>query len=150
MDLKNNETIIRQGRANHLKSSGGIGGKLYLTDQRLFFKPHSFNAETNEAYIPLQNIKSIAAPHNDFISKKLVILQDDDLIEFFVVNKRREWIKEIENAVFKVKLAGNVNWHNDTKGIQEISKASRLVNRKIFLTTILIGTITGFIMFMIL
>ena len=125
MNLKNNDTIIRQRRADHLRSLRGIGGKLYLTDQRLFFKPHSFDAGTDEAYIPLQNIKSISAPRNDFISKKLVNLQNDDFIEFFVVNKRPEWIKEIENAVFKIKLSGNVNWHNDTEGIQEIAKASR-------------------------
>ena len=97
MDLKNNETIIRQGRGNHLRSSGGIGGKLFLTNQRLFFEPHFLNHDTSEASITLENIKSIVAPHKDFISSKLAIILNNDLIEFFIVGKRREWIKEIES-----------------------------------------------------
>jgi len=150
MDLKTNEKIIRNGRANHLRASGGIGGKLFLTNQRLFFKPHLFNHDRSEETITLENIKSIVAPHSDSISKKLAITLNNELIEFFVVGKRREWIKEIEKAVFRVKKDRNIIWHNAVDSIQDIERASRFALRKIIIQAIIGGIITGFLMFMFL
>ena len=99
MKLKDNEIIIRESRANHLKPLEGVGGKLFLTNQRLFFKSHFFNIQTHEESIPLDDIVSIEAKHSDFISGKMTIILKKGSEEKFYVPKRKKWIKDIEKAI---------------------------------------------------
>ena len=99
MRLQNNEIIIRKGRANHLKPLEGVGGRLYLTNQRLLFNSHFFNIQSHEESILLENIVSVEAKYNDFISSRLTIFLKDGSVEKFHVSKRRKWIEEIEVAI---------------------------------------------------
>jgi hypothetical protein len=50
--MKDDE-ILRQGHANYLTAVEGVGGRLFLTDRRLYFKPHIFNRNTEDASISL-------------------------------------------------------------------------------------------------
>jgi hypothetical protein len=99
MKLDFNEIIIRKSRANHLKSFEGVGGKLFLTNRRLFFKSHFFNIQTHEESILLQDIVSIEAKHSDFISGKMVIFLKNGSAEKFYVPKRKKWVSDIEKAI---------------------------------------------------
>ena len=142
MELRSNEVILRNTRANHLRSYGGVGGRLFLTNQRLIFKPHLFNIRTEENSIPLENIAAIRTPHSDMLSSKLAITLTNNLLEFYVVRKRKDWLKEIENTVTAVKKARGDNWRNDREITQEIVHASRMAFRQIITGAIIIGLIT--------
>lgn len=99
MKLDDNEIIVRKSRANHIKSFEGVGGELFLTNQRLVFKSHFFNIQTHEESIPLQDIVSIEAKHSDFISGKMTLLLNNGSTENFYVPKRKKWIHDIEKAI---------------------------------------------------
>ena len=150
MELRVNEIVIRKARANHLRSSEGVGGRLFLTNQRLFFEPHIFNYQTQGATIPLENIAAIVTPHRDFLSKKLAIALKNGLIEFFIVNKRKIWLREIEAAVTEVKKLSGENWRNNEEVSQDIVRASRIVLRKLVIGAIVTGILTGVLMLLFL
>jgi GRAM domain len=99
MRLHNDEIIIRKSRANHLKPFEGVGGKLYLTNQRLFFKSHFLNIQTHEESILLENIAFVEAKYNDFISSKITIFLKNGSVEKFHIAKRKRWVEEIEKAI---------------------------------------------------
>lgn len=99
MKLDDNEIIIRKSGANHLKPFEGVGGRLFLTNQRLFFKSHFFNIQTHEESIPLEDIVSIEAKHIDFISGKMIVFLRNGSAEKFYVPKRKKWVKDIEKAI---------------------------------------------------
>lgn len=143
MELRSNEIVLRKTRANHLRSNEGVGGRLFLTNQRLFFKPHFFNIRTEEKSIPLENIAAIKTPHSDLLSLKLAIILTNNFVEFYVVRKRKDWLKEIEAAVTAIKKARGENWHNDREVTQEIIDASRMTLRQIIIGGIIIGFMTG-------
>ena len=146
MELKASEIILREARANHLRHSQGIGGRLFLTNQRLLFKPHLFNAQTVEATIPLESIVGIATPHSDFLSAKLALILKNDFIKFFVVRTRKGWMKEIEAAVAEIKKSRGENWHNNQEISEEIVFASRAILRKIIIGGIVTGIVTCVLM----
>jgi hypothetical protein len=150
MELRANEIVLRQARANHLRQYEGVGGRLFLTNQRLFFKPHLFNVQTNEASIPLENITAIRTPHSDLLSAKLAIKLTNNFIEFFVVRKRKDWLKEIETAVTEIKRSKGESWHNSEEVNEEIVHASRAVLFHLIIGATVIGILTGVMMFLFL
>jgi len=99
MKLDNNEISRRKSRANHLKLFEGVGGRLFLTNQRLFFKPHFFNIQTHEESISLKDILSIEAKYSDFISGKMTVFLRNGSAEKFYVPKRKKWVKDIEKTI---------------------------------------------------
>lgn len=52
------EKIIKEGLANHFMGAESVGGSIYLTDKRLFFKSHSINIQNHELSIPLSDIEN--------------------------------------------------------------------------------------------
>ncbi|EQD55503.1 hypothetical protein B1B_09196, partial [mine drainage metagenome] len=56
VDLHPNEKLQREGVANLQRGVEIVGGKLFLTNQRLFFQSHSFNIQTGATDIPLPQI----------------------------------------------------------------------------------------------
>jgi hypothetical protein len=99
MRLQDKEIIIKKSRANHLKPLEKVGGKLYLTNQRLFFKSHIFNIQTHEESISLENIALVEIKHCDFIFSKMTIFLKNGSVEKFHIAKRRKWVDEIEKAI---------------------------------------------------
>ena len=150
MKLKAEERIIRKGRANHLRRFEGVGGRLFLTNLRLFFEPHYFNYQTDEATIPLDNIVTIATPHSDFLSKKLAIRLNNNFIEFFLVWKRKQWLKEIEEAVTEIKKSTGESWHNNEGANEEIVQGSRAILRHLTIVAIIGAILTGLLIYMFL
>lgn len=93
------EDLVKEGGANHFRNIEAVGGWIYLTDKRLFFRSHSMNVQRHELSIPLQKI-SEAKPCMTFgiIPNGLKIKTIDGETEKFVVEDRNEWAKKILEA----------------------------------------------------
>jgi hypothetical protein len=50
------ETPVKDGGANLQRGLETVGGRLYLTSQRLVFESHAFNIQTGSTIIPLASI----------------------------------------------------------------------------------------------
>jgi hypothetical protein len=99
------EDLVKQGGANHFRNLEGVGGWMYLTDQRLLFRSHSMNIQRHELSIPLREISEVK-PCMTFglIPNGLEIRTADEQREKFVVEDRRDWAKKILEA--KARLVG--------------------------------------------
>ena len=97
--LFENETLIKEGGANHFKNREAVGGWIYLTDKRILFKSHSVNIQKHELSIPLHKIsEAMACMTLKVIPNGLQIQTTDGDEETFVVEGRREWVKNILDA----------------------------------------------------
>lgn len=56
--LRHGETLIKDGAANLQKNIETVGGKLYLTNQRLVFESHKFNMQSGVTEVELSSIQS--------------------------------------------------------------------------------------------
>ena len=54
--LQPNEKLVREGGANLQRGVETVGGKLFLTDQRLYFQSHAFNVQTGPMQIELSDV----------------------------------------------------------------------------------------------
>lgn len=59
--LLQGEHLIKQGAANLQKNIETVGGKLYLTNQRLIFEPHAINFQRGITEIAVPSIQSARA-----------------------------------------------------------------------------------------
>jgi len=91
------ELEIRNGLANHYMGIEAVGGKLFLTNQKLRFKSHSINIQVHEMDIPLDQIVRIEKASGLLAFKQINVLLKDGSVEKFVVNNREEWINAIMN-----------------------------------------------------
>ena len=57
-ELNHDEKVIKQGAANLQKGPETVGGKLYLTNQRLVFEAHKINIQNSNTEINLSDIHS--------------------------------------------------------------------------------------------
>jgi len=113
--MANNDEIFRREsrcshRSNHLDPFDWAGGKVVLTKDRLSFVPSSLNFRNAEHSIRLEDIVSIQAKHNDFISNKFTVLLRDGSIEEFRVPKRKEWLETLERALKGKKRGHGEDW----------------------------------------
>ena len=58
VELNQNEQIIKKGTANLQRNIESVGGKLYLTNQRLVFKAHKINVQGGSTELELSDIQS--------------------------------------------------------------------------------------------
>lgn len=73
-----------------------VGGWIYLTNKRLFFKSHSLNIQNHELSIPLSDIENAEQKRSLMIfQNRLHLGLKDGKFEKFVVNDPRDWIKNI-------------------------------------------------------
>ena len=133
MKLANGEIVIKKGAANHLVPSEGVGGRLFLTDQRLHFSSHSFNVNVHEKSIELESIISIEAKHSDYISRRLSIYLNDGSVEHFIVYKRKEWVNDIEKAM---RMIGR-DIRDDTDIYRESHNQTSSSLRELFATSVI-------------
>lgn len=72
----------------------GNGGWLFLTENHLEFYPHKINLSTEEIRIPLILIRNVRLTGN-----RLEIATGGALVFSFVVAKKKEWLREIEEIL---------------------------------------------------
>lgn len=100
--MKQNEQIIRQGLANLQKGVETVGGRLYLTNQRLVFEAHQMNIQGGTTEIDLQDVQSTEKCWTKFLG--FIPLFPNSLAVFtkagdeyrFVVFGRGKWVKAIQ------------------------------------------------------
>lgn len=90
------EEIIYDGGANQLKGKEGVGGKLFITNQRLLFVSHKYNIQSGTTSIPLADIKSIEKNKvAKIFNTGITIISNDSNKYKFVVNNQDEWYTKL-------------------------------------------------------
>jgi len=101
-ELKQNEQIIKKGGANLQKNIETVGGKLYLTNQRLVFETHKFNIQNGSTIIELSNIQSSEKCWTKFLGflpimpNSLAVYTKEGKEYRFVLFGRGAWAAAIE------------------------------------------------------
>ncbi|MCF7792771.1 MAG: hypothetical protein K9N09_02295 [Candidatus Cloacimonetes bacterium] len=94
IELLENEKIILEDTANHIKRMNSAGGKLFLTNKRIIFKSHGANIKTYNLQFQLSDIDDIRIYKIlVFIHYGIKILHDDKVVNFMVENPE-VWIRE--------------------------------------------------------
>ena len=102
-DLLPTEKVIKEGAANQQKGWETVGGRLYLTNQRLVFESHSFNSQTGITIIQLSRIGTIKKAWTKLLNI-FPLLPNSILINIenqqfnFVIFSRSKWIAAINQA----------------------------------------------------
>jgi len=86
--------IIHKGNANHQVGIESVGGKLYLTSDKLIFQSHKLNVQKHVFKIKVEEIKDIK--FSSFPFNAFEFFDKDGNKEKFVVNGRKKWIAKIE------------------------------------------------------
>lgn len=93
-----NETIIKEGGANHVRGKEGVGGKLVLTDRRLIFKSHKFNIQNHEIDFDLTRVAKLQASKTFRILENVLNLDlNNNDRHKFIVDEPTHWIEKITN-----------------------------------------------------
>ena len=101
IDLRSNEKLIREGGANLQRGVETVGGRLFLTDQRLLFQSHSFNVQTGATEIPLSDVKSTELCWTKFLGviplfpNSLAVRTNGGIEHRFVLSGRKQWAAAI-------------------------------------------------------
>ncbi|MBN1954179.1 MAG: hypothetical protein JW900_03920 [Anaerolineae bacterium] len=101
-ELRQGEQIVKEGAANLQKNIETVGGKLYLTSQRLVFEAHKINIQGGRTEVELSNIQSLRPCWTRFLG--LIPLFPNSLAVFtkqgkeyrFVLSGRHAWAAAIE------------------------------------------------------
>jgi hypothetical protein len=73
-----------------------VGGWLYLTTKRLYFRSHAFNNQNHELVIPLREITNAKRSWTAGIIPNGLTVETAKGRERFVVNGARSWVEAIE------------------------------------------------------
>jgi hypothetical protein len=103
-ELEPDESVLKQGRANLQHGAESAGGRLFLTDRRLLFEAHIFNAQRGGDQIKLSEISEMEPAWTRFFGAIPVMpstlsvrteLGDEHNL---VVRRRKAWMRAIEDA----------------------------------------------------
>ena len=102
IDLNPNEDLIKESGANLQRGAETVGGKLFLTSDRLYFNTHSLNFATGPETIALDQVASVSPVWTKFLgiiplfpNSMRVATKSGDHFDFVVVD-RSEWKSAIE------------------------------------------------------
>jgi hypothetical protein len=102
IDLHSNEKLIREGAANLQRGAETVGGKLFLTDKRLFFQSHSLNVQTGPTEISLSQVRGTRLCWTKFLNlipvfpNSLAVDTNAGVEYRFVLFGRTEWASAID------------------------------------------------------
>jgi hypothetical protein len=97
------ERLLHDGPANHFLNGEGVGGWLYLTEQRLLFRSHKFNIQPHELSVPLVDISEVRPVRTaKIVPNGLRLVTRSGRDERFVVQAHRRWCDEIIRAQTRV------------------------------------------------
>ena len=94
------ERVVHYGLANHQKGVEAVGGKLYLTGERLRFRSHKLNFQTHDISWNLDEIESVEPTRSlGIIPNRVLVRMKTGARESFVVSGREAWVNAIRSAV---------------------------------------------------
>jgi hypothetical protein len=95
-ELLENEKIEEEIFANLFRGIEGVGGKIFLTNERLIFKSHSLNIQKGQTNIDYSEISSVGKRKTmKIINNGIKILTNKGQEYCFVVNDRESQIQKI-------------------------------------------------------
>ena len=103
-ELEPGESVLKQGRANLQHGAETAGGRLFLTDRRLLFEAHIFNAQRGGDEIQLSQISEMEPAWTKFfgvipvVPSTLSVRTEGGTEHNLVVRRRRTWMRAIEDA----------------------------------------------------
>ena len=85
------EQVLADVLANLFRGLEGVGGKMKITNRRIFFQPHRFNFQREPADIPLDQIAEVRKRSTCGIipNGMLVRLKSGEVYKFVVWNRQR-------------------------------------------------------------
>ncbi len=94
--LKEGEEILRKGLANHHANGKKEGGRLYLTNRRIYFVPYKVDTKNRPVEVLFTEIEDVDfMKAHGIIGHGLVIICKEGLIREFFVYGRKRWADEI-------------------------------------------------------
>ncbi len=102
--LRSGESTIRNSAANLQKGLETVGGKLWLTDQRLIFEAHKFNVQGGNTEIDFADIQGVRPCWTRFLGiiplvpNSLAVSATDGREYRFVLMGRGAWANAIDEA----------------------------------------------------
>ena len=100
--LEQGERLLKEGPANHIVGAEGVGGWLYFTTSRLYFRSHKINIQNHELVIALEQIVSVKTSGMFSIILNGLTVETRNGTEKFVVQGVRDWAE----MIVKTKPAG--------------------------------------------
>jgi hypothetical protein len=99
------EGILHQGPANRFLNGEFVGGWLWLTHHRLYFRSHKVNLQNHEGSIFLVDVSSVDSRRTfGIVPNGIHLTSNDGGVEKFVVSGRARWKAAIEDAISKLNL----------------------------------------------
>ena len=101
-ELRQGEQVIKEGPANLQKGIETVGGKLFLTNQRLVFEAHKFNVQGGVTELDLSTVRSSHPCWTRFLGvipvfpNSLAVSDEQGKTLRFVLLGRHEWAAAIE------------------------------------------------------
>lgn len=108
-NLSQGEHVIKQGAANLQRGLETVGGKLYLTNERLIFEAHKINFQSNATEIGLEDIDSLAKSWTKFLGKlpimpnSISVYTKENKEYRFVLFGRKAWIVAMSKNINNIK-----------------------------------------------
>jgi len=94
IEIPEDEVLIKEGKASHFRGIEAAGGKLLLTDKKLYFKPHKLNIQNHSLIIELPNIESIKRVRTaKVINNGIKIKLNNSVHHQFVVDNAKSWFE---------------------------------------------------------
>jgi hypothetical protein len=101
-ELAPNEEIESEGPANLFRGMEGVGGKLFLTNQKLIFKSHALNIQPGQTDIAYEMIKEFQLRKTgNVIENGIRITTSAGRNYDFVVADREIWMDKLHEKVKK-------------------------------------------------
>lgn len=101
-ELRPDEFIEVEGFANKFKGMFSLGGKLYVTNQRIIFNANKMNFKPKPTFIDYNEIDQVKGRKTAFVfDTGLRIRMKNGAFIDFAVNERELWMWEFENAIRK-------------------------------------------------
>ena len=98
--MVHNEEVLFKGAANLMKGIEGVGGNIEITNQRILFESHSINIQRGATSILFEHISHYKLANSlGFIPNKLIIVTNRGIEYKFVVSKRREITKILDDIL---------------------------------------------------
>jgi hypothetical protein len=92
IDIDEDENILFETPANHFKGIEAVGGKLYLTNNRLVFQSHKLNIQNHQLSLGIADIQKVGRHKTmSIINNGLSVTSVNGSTEKFVVEQPERW-----------------------------------------------------------
>lgn len=101
-EQRQGEKLVKEGAANLQRKLETVGGKLYLTNQRLVFEAHKFNFQSGVTEVDMSNVQSSEKCWTKFLGlfplfpNSLAVHTKQGEEHRFVLFGRGAWLAEID------------------------------------------------------